>query len=339
MNMRSKQSELEQLVEHLACSRQIAEKVDIRSAYAPALETISGGPGPGDDCAAIPDGNGGYLLLAAEGIRQAFVQEDPWFAGYCAVMVNISDVCAMGGRPLAIVDILCAPDSNSTGSVWSGMQAAARAYGVPVVGGHTTFTRKPGPLSLAAAILGNADSLLTSFEARPGDDLVMAVDLSGGYRGSRPFWNSSLTASPQRLRTLMALLPEIARRGLCTAAKDISNGGIIGTLIMLLECSRVGAVLKLDEVPRPAEVELEKWLLSFPSYGFLLSVPSAHRKELCRLFHAHQVACAIVGQITDQQRLELKLGGESRVFWSACRAQQMEQVILGRPLTSGKKYA
>jgi uncharacterized protein len=56
----------------------------------------------GDDCAAIPDGNG-YLLLAAEGLLPQFVETDPWFAGWCAVMVNVSDIHAMGGRAIALV--------------------------------------------------------------------------------------------------------------------------------------------------------------------------------------------------------------------------------------------
>src|ERR1700734_1657429 len=48
----------------------------------------------GDDCAAIPDGDG-HLLFAIEGFINAFVAADPWFAGWCGVMVNLSDVAAM----------------------------------------------------------------------------------------------------------------------------------------------------------------------------------------------------------------------------------------------------
>src|SRR5580692_4385124 len=59
----------------------------------------------GDDCAAIADGDG-YLLFAIEGMVSDFVSAMPWFAGYSSVMVNISDIYAMGGRPLAVVDAL-----------------------------------------------------------------------------------------------------------------------------------------------------------------------------------------------------------------------------------------
>ena len=64
-------------------------------------------PGLGDDCAAIPDGDG-YLLFAIEGFIAQFVEADPWFAGWCGVMVNLSDIAAMGGRAIAVADAIWA---------------------------------------------------------------------------------------------------------------------------------------------------------------------------------------------------------------------------------------
>ena len=54
-------------------------------------------------------------------------------------------------------------------------------------------------------------------------------------------------------------------------------GGIVGTALMLLEASGVGASLDPEAIPRPPEVPLEQWLLAFPSYAFLLSVPPQHQ--------------------------------------------------------------
>ncbi|WP_084673843.1 AIR synthase related protein [Methylobacterium sp. WSM2598] len=69
----------------------------------PAHLRLSAAPVPvGDDCAAIPVGDG-HLLLAAAGGHDGVVASDPYFAGYCGVMVNLGDVAAMGGRPLAVV--------------------------------------------------------------------------------------------------------------------------------------------------------------------------------------------------------------------------------------------
>ena len=308
-------SRFEDIIEFLRGSAAIGDKLKIRRAYSPALEAAQGAAQLGDDCAAMPDPSGGFLLLAAEGLLQSFVADDPWFAGYSAVMVNISDVCAMGGRPLAVVDVLWTPDHETAQPVWQGMTAAARDYGVPIVGGHTTITREPGPVFLAASIVGKANVLLTSFDARPGDELLMVVDLNARYQAGKPFWNASVDTPPERLRENIELLPRIAESRWCKAAKDISNGGIIGTLLMLLECSRVGATLDLGALPMPPGVEVEKWLISFPSFGYLLSVPRGNRDRVIDLFTRHQLCCKVVGEITAEEALDLQLDGESHVFW------------------------
>jgi hypothetical protein len=305
---------LDRVIAFLSSSASVAEKVSIRRAYAPALET-AGQIRLGDDCAAIPDGNG-FLLLAAEGMLPSFVAQDPWFAGYCAVMVNISDVAAMGGRALAIVDILGAPSGDEAGAIWQGMNAAASAYGVPIAGGHTTPSGTGAPY-LAAAILGRAEHLITSFDAAPGDDLLTAVDLRGAYRGANPFWNASTSAPAERLRANLELLPALAASGACRAGKDISNGGIPGTLAMLLECSQVGAELWLDRLPGPPDVDLERWLISFPSFGFLLAANPAHTPEVIAQFTAREIACAHIGRITATRSLVLCHGSERRVFLEA----------------------
>lgn len=305
-------SRLEQVVGFLRGVQAVADKIDIRRTYPPDSEHLS--VRVGDDCAAIPVDDG-YLLLAAEGMLRSFVAADPWFAGYSAVMVNVSDVCAMGGRPLAVVDVIWSPEHDRSRPLWDGMSTAARDYGVPIVGGHTTITPGDEEAYLSVSILGRATTLLTSFDARPGDDLLMVVDLDGAYRGDKPFWNASVGKPPSELQAKIALLPQLAERRWCHTAKDISNGGIIGTLIMLLDCSEVGAALDLGSLPMPAEVDLEKWLISFPSFGYLLTANREHRGSLIQFFERARLACALVGVITAEPALELRLGDERRVFW------------------------
>jgi len=92
-------------------------------------------------------------------------------------------------------------------------------------------------------------------------------------------------------------------------------GGIIGTALMLLETSGCGAVLDIDAIPRPPDEPLDKWLLSFPSYGFLLSVPPAQLPQIQPLFHAEGLVCEAIGQVTAGHELGLRSRGESTVFW------------------------
>ncbi len=271
----------------------------------------------GDDCAAIPDGEG-YLLFAAEGMWPTLVAADPWFAGWCGVMVNVSDIYAMGGRPLAVVDALWSPSAAASEPVWAGLQAAARAYGIPIVGGHTNHRSPYG--ALAVAIVGRARALLTSFAARPGDRLLLLADFDGAPHPDYPFWNAATSADPEVLRRKLALLPELAESGLCRAGKDISMGGLAGTAVMLMETSGCGATLDLDCIPRPPGVDLDWWLRCFPSYGFLLSASPERVAAIAARSEALGLVCAIVGRVQASRQVYFQdASGQSALFWDLAR--------------------
>jgi uncharacterized protein len=303
---------LAELVEYLQQSLGILHKQDIQFTGKSLGLLDNPDIRLGDDCAAIPDGDR-YLLLAAEGLLPAFVETDPWFAGWCAVMVNVSDIYAMGGRPTAIVDTVWSPDPQTAEPLFAGMKAAASAYRVPIVGGHTNHRSTYSALSVA--ILGQATHLLTSFDAQPGDQLVMTVDLRGVAHPKYPFWNAATDTDPERLREDLEILPAIAEAGLCRAGKDISMGGVIGTLLMLLETSECGAIVQLEQIQTPPNIPLERWLLNFPSYGFLLSVPSIYVGEVQQLFNDQDLSCAVIGEVNTSSQLQLQFQQESAVVW------------------------
>jgi uncharacterized protein len=266
----------------------------------------------GDDCAAIADGDG-YLLFAIEGMVSDFVNAMPWFAGYSSVMVNVSDIYAMGGRPLAVVDALWSRGIDAAEEVLAGMAAASVAYGVPIVGGHTN-TRSDAA-QLAVSIVGRAKALLSSFNAKPDDSLMMAIDLRGHFEEPYPFWNASVGAPPERLRADLELLPQLAESGLCDAAKDISMAGTLGTALMLLECSRVGARIDLERIPKPAEVSLERWVTAFPSFGYLLSVREEHVTAVQAQFDSRSLTCAVIGTVDALSEVVLRHHDDAAVLW------------------------
>lgn len=270
----------------------------------------------GDDCAAIPQGDA-YLLLAAEGMWPTLVETEPWFAGWCAILVNVSDIYAMGGQPIAVVDTLWTVSEPQAEPLWQGMMAAAKTFEVPIVGGHTNCHSPYAALSVA--ILGRAKRLITSFDAQPGHTLLWLGNLEGRSHPIYPFWDAATMADPATLRRQLALLPTLANQGLCQAGKDISMGGVIGTTLMLIETSGCGAVLDIAAIPRPAEVPLDCWLLSFPSYGFLLSVSPEQVPTIQTMVAAEGLACAAIGSITTGHTLTLTLGTESIPFWDTQR--------------------
>lgn len=305
-------SDLAALGETLRSARGLKAKRDIADAASRLGLSAAPGIPVGDDCAAIADGDG-WLLLAIEGFMNEFVAADPWFAGWCGMMVNLSDIAAMGGRPVAVVDAVWADGAAGADPVLAGLRAASEAFGVPIVGGHTNLGTDRG--QLAVAVLGRAKRLLTSFDARPGDRLIASIDLRGRYREPFSNWEAATDAPPGRLRGDLDILPEIAEAGLALAAKDISQAGVVGTAAMLAECSGVGIAIDVAAVPRPSGVPLGRWLTSFPSFGYLLSVNHRHVPEVLARFHRRDIATADIGTVTADRIVSITDGSSSETIW------------------------
>ncbi len=293
-------------------ARGVAHKRDI----APILARLNLGAASaipvGDDCAAIPDGDS-YLLLAIEGFMPEFVAADPHFAGYCGVMVNLSDVAAMGGRPIAVVDAIWSADDAQAAPMLAGLVEASSRYGVPIIGGHTNT--RAGANLLSVAILGRAKTLLTSFDAAPDQSLIAAIDLRGAMRDPAPYWDASTAANPHRLRADLEILPQIAEAELSAAAKDISMAGVVGTALMMLEASRLGGVIDLAKIPRPPTVPLERWLLAFPSFGYLLSVAETNKAAVIEAFQSRGIAAAAIGTTDASRIVRLREGKDETILW------------------------
>lgn len=307
---------LDELCATLQARHELGLKRDIQLAarvfpHAAASAWFPGGPIlNGDDTAALPDADG-YTLFAAEGLRPEFVAAEPWFAGFCSVMVNLNDVAAMGGRPWAVVDVLFM-GSGDNQRLLEGLRDAADAFGVPVVGGHTA--RVDSGTALAVAVLGRARRLISSHRARPGQALLYAVDLRGEFRGQSGNFDAATSATPEALRRNLAILPELAEAELCGAGKDVSMAGLCGSLLMLLETSGVGGWLDLDRVPAPPGVEPVRWLAAFPSFGFVLATEPERAAEVAARFEAAGVTCRIVGGIDGSRALTLRAGQKCAVY-------------------------
>ena len=193
------------------------------------------------------------------------------------------------------------------------LSAASAVYSVPVVGGHSNL-RNDRP-QLSVAILGRANRLLSSFAAQPGQFLLAAIDLRGHFREPYLWWDASSNAAPERLRLDLEILPQLAEAGLCAAAKDISNAGVIGSVLMLLEASGLGGVIDITAIPRPPDMDLSSWLRCFPSYGFVLSVEPAHTSTVIALFRQRDIVCAPIGATDDTGQLRLNDGTNEQLLW------------------------
>jgi uncharacterized protein len=269
----------------------------------------------GDDAAAIPHGDR-YLILCGEAILPNFVRDDPQAAGAAAVVTSVSDVRAMGGRPLGLVDMLVSPDRKHAEAVLDGIAWAADVLGVDVVGGHLTLGHAS---SLSASCTGIAKRPLLARQARPGDVLLAAFSLEGRYRGTTQYFSSLRDRAPAALRDDGEALVEVAEAGLAHAARDVSMPGVAGSLLQMLETAGCGASLEIDRIPRPPGVALERWLQTFPSFGFLLAAPPECANDATEPFRRRGLACAPCGRLDDSGVLRLAAAGETAAVWNLRR--------------------
>jgi selenophosphate synthetase-related protein len=282
------------------------------------LEIVSGlDPSlDGDDGALIAHGDG-FFVVCGEAISPPFLLADPYGAGSAAVVTNVSDVRAMGARPHGIVDMLVSPDRAHADRVLEGLRWAADKLGVPILGGHLTLGHAP---ALSASATGFTKAPLRAANAKPGDILLAAFATDGRYMSdANDFFTALHDRDDRALKTDGEALVEVAERGFCHAARDISMPGIAGSLLQMAEGANVGARLDLDAIPRPSGVPIGRWLLSFPSFGFLLAAPEHHAQAAIDVFTRRGLAAAACGTFDATRTLELRLGTATELAWDLTR--------------------
>jgi uncharacterized protein len=260
----------------------------------------------GDDAAVIDIGGDDVILFAADGIWGRLLDASPWWAGYGAVVVNVNDIAAMGGKPLAMVDIASSNSETACRELMEGLAEGVRKFGVPVVGGHVHPDTNYNSLSVAIIGIVRKDYVIRSDTARPGDLVIAAYDLDGKIGPNSPYsWDTTSFKSPSVVRKTYLVTQEIAKRKLATAGKDISNPGIIGTLGMLCETSRVGASVDLEKVPKPDNVDFEQWLKVHPGTGYVFTANSEKAEECVKVFEDAGLTTAIIGEIEAGSKLDI----------------------------------
>jgi hypothetical protein len=84
---------------------------------------------------------------------------------------------------------------------------------------------------------------------------------------------------------------------------------------MLAECSGVAIDIDINAIPKPDDVALERWLLTFPSFGYLLSVKPWHAAETIARFAARGIAASAVGSVIHGSRVSIGDGDASETIW------------------------
>lgn len=259
----------------------------------------------GDDAAVIDAGlEDEYVLFAADGVWETVLEADPKWGGFVSILVNVHDIFAMGGRPLYASDIMSFVTEKDFSLMVEGMREASLKYGVPVVTGHIHPFASQNSISVSMVGVVGKESLIRSNTARPGDEIVVAVDTEGEQHPKLRYNFDSTRKEPEVLRTQLESMVELGRRKLVTAGKDISNAGVVGTVAMMLELSGAGGVIDILALPRPRNVSLEDWLKTYPGCGFVVTAEDG--EEAARVFRKHGLDAEVVGRVDDTRKVKIK---------------------------------
>jgi thiamine-monophosphate kinase len=259
--------------------------------------------GIGDDCAilAAPKGPHGRFAITTDMLVAGvhfFADVDPQALGHKALAVNLSDLAAMGARPVAYVLALAMPHANGDwlAAFARGMHALADRHQIELVGGDTTS----GPLTVGITALGEVDpaSALRRDRARVGDDLWVSGTLGGsalavaerraGRGHSVPLAAQLRLDWPNPRVDLGLALAQLAAHGRVHAAIDVSDG-LASELGHLLQRSEPGLGARLWSSRLPADPvlralapidQLELMLHGGDDYELLFTAPASARGEI-----------------------------------------------------------
>jgi selenide, water dikinase len=212
------------------------------------------GGATGDDAGVYRIGPGRALVQTTDFFTP--IVDDPFAYGQIAAANAMSDIYAMGGRPLTALNLLGIPtdlvDLKTANLILRGGAAKIKEAKCVLLGGHTI--RNPEPIyGLAVTGLVSPRRMLTNANARPGDLLVLTKPLGTGIITTgikRGLTRRSLERKTIAVMTHLNLVgPVLAEHGLVRAAVDVTGFGLLGHLGTMCRSSRVGAEIATVRLP------------------------------------------------------------------------------------------
>jgi thiamine-monophosphate kinase len=272
--------------------------------------------GPGDDAAALQFTPGGLCLVTTDMLMDGtcfhLAEAGPQLVGRKAMAVNLSDIAAMAGRPVAAVVSVALPQVGGreiAEQLYLGLRELADEYETAIIGGDTNSWNRP--LVISVTLLGEATTRgpVRRSGARPGDWLLVTGPLGGSIRGKHLTFRPRVQEALQ-LHTLADLHAMI----------DISDG-LAADVGHLVSESRCGAVLRAETIPLTLEAcnmddgvaPLEHALSDGEDFELVVAVSPADGQ---RLLQTQPIAGIELSQIGEcmEQGLWLEEAGQRRVL-------------------------
>ncbi len=282
-------------------------------------ENVLVGRSTADDAAVYRLGENAALIQTVDYFTP--VVDDPYEFGQIAAANALSDVYAMGGRPLLALNIVGFP-SKTLGleileQILKGGSDKVREAGIEIVGGHTIDDKEP-KYGLSVTGMVDPNKVLTNATARPGDRLVITKPLGVGIMTTAIKRRMLDEEGEKRVVHVMAMLNRSAAEAMLdvgvNSCTDVTGFGLLGHLHEMCEASGVGAHLELSRIP----VLAEAWELARQDV-----VPGGSKSNLAFL----DEAVDFDSKITADQRLVLADAQTSGGLLISVSPEKAEQLV------------
>jgi hypothetical protein len=256
--------------------------------------------------------------LTTDSIVEELCLYHPRAAGFNAILANVMDIYAAGGRPTSLAVALSYSDEDVGEQLLEGLIDGSHKFRIPLVRGHTNSQSQSTYVVGSATGTVEKSNLLTAGGAHSGDHLVLLFDKNGKVGAHYKLgWDSVTEQDSDAVIQRLSTMNELAELHLVHASKDVSTAGMVGTAGMLLEYSGRGGHLDLDAVKSeiPSTVSLEDWLRMYISLGFLVAVSPENHSRVSEICTKHGMEHVVVGEVDDSEELRLRLANREKVIF------------------------
>ena len=270
----------------------------------------------GQDSAAIYNNNDIYTLVTTDRIKTTYIEKFPFGAGFSSILVGIDDIYACGGTPLAATIIISFKEQNIGQKMIEGICEGSNKFRVPIIRGHTNIGDY---YELSSTLIGeiNSSDYIPADNAQRKDNIILAVDFDGQLgRASKLHWDTVTQKSSENVLYKRKAMNIIAKRHLANSSKDVSNGGIFGTILQLIKYSKVGADINIEKIVIPPILrekgyDLETYVQMFLTTSYILSAPEKTIQEILKIFNDHNMSAVVIGKVINESELSINDGKDS----------------------------
>ncbi len=236
--------------------REIIRKVPEQSGF----ENLLVGFESSDDAAVLDIGNGQVIISTTDFFTP--IADDPWDFGRIAAANALSDIYAMGGKPVVAISILGWPLAKLPATVASrvieGAMDTCTMAGIPLAGGHSIDISDP-VFGLAVTGMARKENIRRNNTARAGDVLYLSKPIGIGILSTAARKNllgqTDYLNSVKWMTALNSVGSELGQMETVHAMTDVTGFGLLGHLLEICDGSDLAATVNYGEVPQLDNLE------------------------------------------------------------------------------------